>query len=38
MEPDFRDPIPGSQAPNNYLYCGQQWDPDIGLYYNRAAI
>jgi RHS repeat-associated protein len=23
-------------TPNNYLYCGQQWDPDLGLYYNRA--
>ena len=21
---------------NNYLYCGQQYDPDLGLYYNRA--
>jgi len=27
----------GSQpAPNNYLYAGQQYDPDLGLYYNRA--
>jgi RHS repeat-associated protein len=25
-----------SQTPNNYLYCGQQWDGDLGLYYNRA--
>ena len=23
-------------TPNNYLYCGQQFDPDLGLYYNRA--
>jgi RHS repeat-associated protein len=23
-------------TPNNYLYSGQQWDPDLGLYYNRA--
>lgn len=23
-------------TPNNYLYCGQQYDPDFGLYYNRA--
>jgi RHS repeat-associated protein len=23
-------------TPNNYLYCGQQWDPDLGVYYNRA--
>jgi RHS repeat-associated protein len=23
-------------TPNNYLYCGQQYDPDLGLYYNRA--
>jgi len=21
---------------NNYLYCGQQWDPDFGFYYDRA--
>ncbi len=21
---------------NNYLYCEQQFDPDLGLYYNRA--
>jgi RHS repeat-associated protein len=27
----------GSGAtPNNYLYSGQQFDPDLGLYYNRA--
>ena len=26
----------GSQTPNNYLYAGQQYDPDLGLYYNRA--
>ncbi len=23
-------------TPNSYLYCGQQWDSDLGLYYNRA--
>jgi RHS repeat-associated protein len=23
-------------TPNNYLYAGQQWDPDLHLYYNRA--
>jgi len=23
-------------APNNYLYSGEQFDPDLGLYYNRA--
>ncbi|MGH7942500.1 MAG: RHS repeat-associated core domain-containing protein, partial [Limisphaerales bacterium] len=23
-------------TPNNYMYCGQQLDPDLGLYYNRA--
>jgi RHS repeat-associated protein len=23
-------------TPNNYLYCGQQWDSDLGFYYNRA--
>jgi RHS repeat-associated protein len=26
----------GNSTPNNYLYAGQQFDPDIGLYYNRA--
>src|SRR5262249_44699992 len=23
-------------TPNNYLYCGEQFDPDLGLYYLRA--
>jgi len=23
-------------TPNNYLYCGQQYDSDLGFYYNRA--
>ena len=23
-------------TPNNYLYTGQQWDPDLGMYYLRA--
>ena len=23
-------------TPNSYLYCGQRWDADLGLYYNRA--
>jgi len=23
-------------APNSYLYCGEQFDADLGLYYNRA--
>jgi RHS repeat-associated protein len=23
-------------TPNNYLYCGEQFDADLGLYYNRA--
>ena len=23
-------------TPNNYLYCGEQWAPDLGLYYLRA--
>jgi RHS repeat-associated protein len=23
-------------TPNNYLFAGEQWDPDLGLYYNRA--
>jgi len=27
--------ISGSSA-NNYLYCGEQFDADLGLYYNRA--
>jgi RHS repeat-associated protein/uncharacterized delta-60 repeat protein len=26
----------GGPTPNNYLYCGEQYDPDLGLYYNRA--
>jgi RHS repeat-associated protein len=29
--------ISGSgSTPNNYLYCGQQWDGDLGMYYLRA--
>jgi RHS repeat-associated protein len=23
-------------TPNNYLYCGQQWDADVSMYYLRA--
>src|SRR6185312_13097834 len=23
-------------TPNNYLFAGEQWDPNLGLYYNRA--
>ena len=23
-------------TPNNYFYAGEQWDSDLGLYYNRA--
>ena len=23
-------------TPNSYLYCGQQWDSDLGMYYLRA--
>jgi RHS repeat-associated protein len=23
-------------TPNNYLFAGEQFDPDLGLYYNRA--
>jgi RHS repeat-associated protein len=23
-------------TPNNYFYCGEQFDADLGLYYNRA--
>jgi RHS repeat-associated protein len=23
-------------TPNNYLYAGERYDPDLGLYYNRA--
>ena len=26
----------GGSTPNNYLYCGQQWDSDLGFYYLRA--
>jgi RHS repeat-associated protein len=26
----------GAATPNNYLYAGEQFDPDLGLYYNRA--
>ena len=26
----------GSSTPNNYLYRGEQWDADLGLYYLRA--
>ena len=25
-------------TPNNYLYCCQQWDSDLGFYYNRARL
>jgi RHS repeat-associated protein/uncharacterized delta-60 repeat protein len=25
-----------SPTPNNYLYCGEQFDSDLGLYFNRA--
>src|SRR5579885_2908853 len=25
-----------SPSPNNYLYSGEQFDPDLNLYYNRA--
>jgi RHS repeat-associated protein len=29
--------IASNGAPQTvYLYCGQQYDPDLGLYYNRA--
>jgi len=31
--------MPGASSgstPNNYLYCGQQWDNDLGFYYLRA--
>jgi len=31
--------MPGASSgstPNNYLYCGQQWDSDLGFYYLRA--
>jgi len=27
---------PTGTTPNNYLYRGEQWDPDLGLYYLRA--
>jgi len=26
----------GQSTPNNYLYCGQQFDSDLGFYYLRA--
>src|SRR5207237_5510911 len=26
----------GGATPNSYLYCGEQFDPDLGLYYLRA--
>ncbi len=26
----------GSTTPNNYLYRGEQYDTDLGLYYLRA--
>jgi RHS repeat-associated protein len=29
-------PISGSPTVNNYLFAGEQWDPDLKLYYNRA--
>jgi RHS repeat-associated protein len=25
-----------NSTPNNYLYAGEQWDPDLGLYFLRA--
>jgi len=25
-------------TPNNYLFAGEQFDPDLGLYYNRARF
>jgi RHS repeat-associated protein len=29
--------IASNAAPQTvYLYCGQQWDPNLGMYYNRA--
>jgi len=24
-------------TPNNYLFAREQFDPDLGLYYNRAS-
>ena len=27
---------PTGTTPNNYLFAGEQFDPDLGLYYNRA--
>jgi len=33
----FGNPIERSgSTDNNYLYAGEQFDPDLGLYYNRA--
>ncbi|MFA6545411.1 MAG: RHS repeat-associated core domain-containing protein [Limisphaerales bacterium] len=31
-----RTPNSELQTPNLYLYAGEQWDADLGLYYNRA--
>jgi len=28
----------GASTPNKYLYTGQQWDPDLGMYYLRARF
>jgi RHS repeat-associated protein len=25
-------------TPNNYLFAGEQWDPDLGFYYSRARF
>ena len=27
---------PTGTTPNNYLFAGEQFDPDLNLYYNRA--
>jgi RHS repeat-associated protein len=26
----------GTATPNSYLYCGEQWDADLGMYCLRA--
>jgi RHS repeat-associated protein len=28
--------VPAQQTENSYLYCGEQWDRDLGLYFLRA--
>jgi RHS repeat-associated protein len=32
----FGDPTPSGSLPNPFLYTGQMWEPEAGLYYDRA--